>query len=423
MKKQIMIACFALGSLLANAQFKVYSSGKTYFGGTSTTPLSTLSVGGAGNSQYKGFFYSTTSVNGDQVLRAEFGAPTVGGNYYTLVGTIPSGGANTYGVLGSSYNASPQSTGVAIGVYGYAGNALTGFNYGVYGYILGNNNGSGVFGTTSGNTYIPGKYAGYFYGDIRTTDDSPEKPSGGSWVTASDQRIKKDISNFVDGLNVIRKIRPVNYKYNGIGGYSPEKESIGIIAQEVQQVAPYCIGKTKILIKNSEKSSFSSSIVGSSIKDTTTGEEKYVAEILNYNQDGLFYAMINSIKELDSEVTDLKEQLKSAKGQRGADASGEQGKTPPIHELELANNTVLFQNFPNPFGDGTTIKYFIPDNTSNAQIIFLDEFGSRLKEFKVEEKGMGQLNISTQNLSSGVYSYSLIVNGNVIDTKKMLKSR
>lgn len=47
---------------------------------------------------------------------------------------------------------------------------------------------------------------------------------------------------------------------------------------------------------------------------------------------------------------------------------------------------------------------------------------TRLKEFKVEEKAMGQLNITATNLAAGIYSYSLIVNGKVVDTKKMIKN-
>ena len=62
----------------------------------------------------------------------------------------------------------------------------------------------------------------------------------------------------------------------------------------------------------------------------------------------------------------------------------------------------------------------MPDN-SDAFIVFFDEFGNKLKEFKAEEKGMGQLSISATNLAAGVYSYSLIVNGKVVDTKKMIK--
>ncbi len=100
--------------------------------------------------------------------------------------------------------------------------------------------------------------------------------------------------------------------------------------------------------------------------------------------------------------------------------SNEQGNSTNIHNIELANNAVLYQNAPNPFGEGTTIKYFIPDNM-DAQIVFYDNYGNQIKIYKVAENGMGQLNVSATNLAAGVYSYSLIVNGKVVDTKKMLK--
>ena len=92
-----------------------------------------------------------------------------------------------------------------------------------------------------------------------------------------------------------------------------------------------------------------------------------------------------------------------------------------IHNVKLANNAILYQNSPNPFGNGTTIKYFVPEN-ADAQIIFYDEFGTQIKTFKVSENGTGQLNIDASNLPQDIYSYSLIVNGKVVDTKKMLKS-
>ena len=57
----------------------------------------------------------------------------------------------------------------------------------------------------------------------------------------------------------------------------------------------------------------------------------------------------------------------------------------------------------------------------NAQIIFYDEFGSQIKSFNIEQYGHGQLNVSSSNLASGMYSYSLIINDKVVDTKKMLK--
>jgi hypothetical protein len=68
------------------------------------------------------------------------------------------------------------------------------------------------------------------------------KPGGGTWSNFSDIRVKKDISEFSDGLETLMKIKPVKYKYNGLGGYMEDgKEHVGIIAQDMQKIAPYTI--------------------------------------------------------------------------------------------------------------------------------------------------------------------------------------
>lgn len=40
----------------------------------------------------------------------------------------------------------------------------------------------------------------------------------------------------------------------------------------------------------------------------------------------------------------------------------------------------------------------------------------------ITKKGRGQLNVFASDLSSGMYTYSLVVDGKTIDTKKMVKS-
>ena len=71
------------------------------------------------------------------------------------------------------------------------------------------------------------------------------KPGGGSWSVASDIRLKKDIEEFTDGLNVISKIHPISFRYNGKADYPTDKRYIGVIAQEINEVAPYMITETK----------------------------------------------------------------------------------------------------------------------------------------------------------------------------------
>ncbi len=65
----------------------------------------------------------------------------------------------------------------------------------------------------------------------------------------------------------------------------------------------------------------------------------------------------------------------------------------------------------------------IPISFSEAKIIILDGQGSILKVFKINYSGKGELIVFSENLSNGVYSYSLLVDGNIIDTKKMVRSK
>ena len=50
-------------------------------------------------------------------------------------------------------------------------------------------------------------------------------------------------------------------------------------------------------------------------------------------------------------------------------------------------------------------------------------YGKELKKVEITSKGFSNINAITENLSSGIYSYSLIINDKIIDTKKMIKSK
>ncbi len=81
---------------------------------------------------------------------------------------------------------------------------------------------------------------------------------------------------------------------------------------------------------------------------------------------------------------------------------------------------LLYQNSPNPFVSGTKIAYYLPENTQGAEMLFFDNYGNKIKEVQLSQTGNGTLNVTPEKLSAGIYSYSLVVNGKVIDTKRML---
>lgn len=89
-----------------------------------------------------------------------------------------------------------------------------------------------------------------------------------------------------------------------------------------------------------------------------------------------------------------------------------------------ANSTraaiVLNQNTPNPFDEKTVISYFIPENVNQAQILIYDDMGILIKKFNIPAKGAGNITFYAGRLRKGVLSYSIIADGKLIDTKKMI---
>lgn len=75
-----------------------------------------------------------------------------------------------------------------------------------------------------------------------TVDRSAAKPGGGYWSGTSDRRLKKNINDYHEGLEKILALHPVSYQYNGKAGISDTSSTyIGLIAQEVEKIAPYMV--------------------------------------------------------------------------------------------------------------------------------------------------------------------------------------
>jgi hypothetical protein len=82
----------------------------------------------------------------------------------------------------------------------------------------------------------------------------------------------------------------------------------------------------------------------------------------------------------------------------------------------------LHQNVPNPFDQETTIEYFLPESTRNATINIYDLTGILHKSIPLPHAGHGYIAINAGGFKPGMYTYTLIVDGLVMDTKKMIVS-
>jgi hypothetical protein len=85
------------------------------------------------------------------------------------------------------------------------------------------------------------------------------------------------------------------------------------------------------------------------------------------------------------------------------------------------NVIVLNQNVPNPFAESTVITYNIPVKFNKAQLLFTTSGGKTVRVVDIKAGGEGSLKIVADDLSTGVYMYSLVVDGKVIESKSMVK--
>lgn len=136
-----------------------------------------------------------------------------------------------------------------------------------------NNNGDIGIGTTS-PTY-----------KLELSTDSAAKPSTNTWTISSDSRIKTNIQSYTKGLEIIKKINPVSYDYNGKAGFDPTQGGIGIIAQDVKDILPESI---------------------SSYYKKLNPEDENETELYNFNSHALTYVLINAIKEQQTQIEELK---------------------------------------------------------------------------------------------------------------------
>ena len=321
--------------------------------------------------------------------------------HYALHAGHSSSGGYNIGVYGVNDNVT--GSGMSYGVYGKAmGGSTTGGNIGVAGVLDNSTYGAGIVGATYPimGVYTSGVYAGYFLGDTKMTGSV----TATSFLQSSDLRLKENISPLTSRyegiLDKVANMNVVEYSYKKIApsimlqdsipveeamkraGIDPEKKHIGLIAQELRELFPTLVEE---------------------------GQDGYLA--VNYVE--LVPVLVQAIQELKQKV----EVLEGSPVKRTASAT-DFDETVSV----TAHKNMLFQNTPNPFKEQTVIRFRLADDAQNAAICIFDMTGKQLKRLPISS-GMDSVSVGGYELGQGMFLYSLVVNGQEIDTKKMIISK
>jgi hypothetical protein len=147
---------------------------------------------------------------------------------------------------------------------------------------------------------------------LLTVNGNASKPGGGNWAAFSDERVKYDVVEFEDGLEQLMHLRPVKYKYNSLSGFSDvEKEYIGFIAQEIEEVASYMV----------------------TLFDDTDGPSGLVDK-RQLDESALTKILVNAVQEQQQIIERQQKEIEELKASNNQLTQGNQSMTNDLHELK-----------------------------------------------------------------------------------------
>lgn len=87
--------------------------------------------------------------------------------------------------------------------------------------------------------------------------------------------------------------------------------------------------------------------------------------------------------------------------------------------LNILLSLQSYQTF-NPAKGSTAINCYIPLETVNAYIQIYNTMGGMVLKLPIGTKGQNEIYVDTYKLPNGIYIYSLVTDGRLIDTKRMI---
>jgi len=252
----VFLAVFGI-SIITTGQIKVFENNYVSIN-YSSTPSSRFVINSAGNSAYQAYIYGPNIFisGGALAVLSEKGSGS-GIHIRALTATTNIGSGNyLYGIKATAYSSTAYTTGRTYGIFGQAGNATSGYNYAVYGYLAGTRYGAAIFGAINGkgDVGLTAQFAGYFRGNLKCENTIYAV----SFQTTSDEKYKTNITEIdpSEALTNISRISPKKYNLKqyeivqqtgdtiAVSKYYDESDQLfkkvkyGVIAQDLQKIYP-----------------------------------------------------------------------------------------------------------------------------------------------------------------------------------------
>ena len=319
-----------------------------------------------------------------------------------IEGTAYHKGTNaTYGVKGIGAWDGYPNYGQCFGVYGYSYGSYNGLNIGVYGTVIPFYYGAGVYGSSSSYSSIQplfSNFAGYFDGDVYVSGNLSVSGvmTNYSAPISNSQSLSLRQTSFSSEstLNRINRLEPIMFLMEGDLSKLPDSIPLTAMEQQVLSKQHYGLNAEQL----------------EAVFPDLVYEDENGTKSINYVE--MVPILIQAINELKGEINALKGDETTSRDVK-KEATG-LTKTEDVTLLSLG------QNKPNPFGTNTEIEVSIPETVQQAFIYVYDLQGKKVEQVDIKARGKQVVRLSSDNLTDGMYMYSLITDGKVVETRRMI---
>lgn len=247
------------------------------------------------------------------------------------------------------------------------------------------------------------------------------------WTTIADKRFNKILQQNIPGLDFINQLKPITYTLdvNAVKTALKNPNAKPLDKNLLTADSLFNTVKTSPVIYTG----FSGQDVEAVAKKLNfqfngVDTPKNAKDLYGLRYDEFVVPLVKSVQELSAQNDELKKEVEDLKSTIALIQSQINSN---ISEQATAANLItsarLEQNVPNPFKQQTTIKYYIPKEVNTAFIKIMNANGEAIKAVQIAAKGYGQFTFQNASLAAGNYTYSLFIDGKLIDTKQMLLTK
>lgn len=314
-----------------------------------------------------------------------------------------------------------------IGVKGYA-EGSNGMCYGVVGSIPSYNlspmipltYGAAIYGTNYNSLLsLDDVYAGYFDGHVKISGNlqvtgylnglvlsNPFPSRQGRDSNSFSERITENLSQLLSSLKV--------------GTFyleTPKTDAPILDAKTLEPASPELIEEYNLRQQRIDRGNSGRLHYGI----TADQLEETFPDLVYENEDGT--KSINYVEMVPILVQVINEMGAKIEALENGETNAKRA-IPSATDINSADENVtllsLGQNKPNPFGETTSIAVSIPADVQTAFLYVYNLNGSKVAQVDIPARGKTSITLSAATLSEGMFLYSLVADGKIVQTRRMI---